>query len=61
MNAAALIELISQLIVNASGLLVQAMAAQAAGDQASLDTIHAQVVASSNALFPPDVTPVVVI
>jgi hypothetical protein len=53
MNAADVLKLIAGLLGDLTGLLAQALAAQAAGDQATLDLIHRQVVASSDALAPP--------
>lgn len=45
-------DLAVQLMVTAANLYVQYQAAAAAKDQASLDAIHARVVAASNALAP---------
>lgn len=45
-------DLIVQLMVTGANLYTQYQAAAAAKDQASLDVIHAQVVAASNALAP---------
>lgn len=46
-------DLAIQLMITATNLYVQYQAAAAAKDQASLDAIHARVVAASNALAPP--------
>lgn len=47
------VELILQLLVAGTNLYTQYQAASQAADQATLDRIHAQVVAASNALAPP--------
>ena len=60
MGAAAIVTLVAQLIAQLGPLALQAVQAEQAGDQTTLDAIHAQAVAASNALFPPDVKPVAV-
>ncbi len=56
----ATITLLIQGISAATNLLVQYQEAAAAGDQATLDAIHAKAVAAANALAPPGavITPV---
>jgi len=46
------VELILQLLVTSANLYAQYQAAASAQDQASLDAIHQQAVAASNALAP---------
>ena len=52
MEAVAIATAVSQLITNLLPLVTQAFQAQQAGDQATLDALHNQVVAASNALAP---------
>lgn len=60
MGAAAVVELLVPLISQLAQLGEQAYAAEQAGNQAQLDSIHQTIVAASNAMFPPDITPVAV-
>lgn len=52
MDAITILNAVAGLIASLAPLAQQAAEAQQAGDQATLDAIHAQVVAASNALAP---------
>ncbi len=60
MDAVTIIEAVASLINALAPLAQQAVAAEQAGDQASLDALHAKVVAASNAVAPAGATPVAV-
>ena len=53
-TAASVITLITQLVPSLMTIVTQALAAAQAGDQATLDSLHAQATAAANALAPAD-------
>jgi hypothetical protein len=51
-SALAIAQLVESLAPSLIGLITQAIAAAQAGDQATLDALHAQATAAANALKP---------
>lgn len=61
MDVVATTTMATNLILQLASLVLQAQQAHAAQDQATLDTIHAQIVSMSNAMAPPEGAPAIAV